>query len=279
MWEAIGPITSGIGLVAFAMAAITTYLRSRLVSRERQLLATPERDRANVVQALNDAFLVPSLPLDPSRLTTDQQYSLLLEQVRHRAKRFYVLSAFAIALASIVVIVSSSANEKLEAPGVRGNLAPPTALTTTGLLAGPTACDIGVSPGAIRRGASAQLDWSSMNATRVEIAPDLGVVPLAGKVTIWPKVTTTYTITAFSASGDYRRASATVRVGETSQSGAVPTGSLLASPDTISRGGSTELKWNSFDARHLFKVTRVNPSRDSGVTLFVRHERPVLPAA
>lgn len=109
MWDLVAKVGTGLALVAFIVAAITTLLRQRLIARERQLLATPERDRANVVQALNDTFLVPSLPIDPGVLTPDQRYSLLLEQIHERSRRFLVTSLLIFALACLVAAITAFA--------------------------------------------------------------------------------------------------------------------------------------------------------------------------
>jgi hypothetical protein len=99
MWEAVRHIATGFSLVAFLVAAVVTLLRRRLLNRERQLLAAPEHERPALVEALNDAFLIPALPIDPKALTAPQQYSLLLEQLQARSKRFYATSLLILALA------------------------------------------------------------------------------------------------------------------------------------------------------------------------------------
>jgi hypothetical protein len=118
MWEAAGKIGSGLALVAFIVAAVVTILRQRLLSRERQLLATSKKDRPQLVQILNDSFLIPSLPIDPEKLTPEQKYNLLLEQIRDRSKRFYTVSIVIIAVALSITVVSVFA--MLRAPNEAG---------------------------------------------------------------------------------------------------------------------------------------------------------------
>jgi len=65
------------------------------------MLAAAVADRPAVMQALSDTFLVPSLPVDPSSLTHDQAYALLLEQIRERSRRFYVTSLLVAFLACV----------------------------------------------------------------------------------------------------------------------------------------------------------------------------------
>jgi hypothetical protein len=106
MWHAIGQVTSWLTLFAFLVAAIFEFLRFRLKSRERQLLSAPEAQREALVQALNDTFLVPSLPVDPKSLKPNQAYQLLLEQIHDRARRFYASSLLIAFLALVAAIVA-----------------------------------------------------------------------------------------------------------------------------------------------------------------------------
>jgi len=54
---------------------------------------------------------------------------------------------------------------------------------------------VAITPNVIRRGESAYLQWNSFNATSVTITPDLGKVALSGSLRVFPRQTTTYTIT------------------------------------------------------------------------------------
>jgi hypothetical protein len=118
-----------------------------------------------------------------------------------------------------------------------------------------------LSPGTIRRGEPVCLNWSSTNAQAVAIAPDVGYVEPSGSVTVWPQVTTTYTITAVSASDVQTQATLRVYVVEPSVSvdRVLLSGSIIATPETICPGELAYLKWNSFDA------TEVTISPDIGL--------------
>jgi serine/threonine protein kinase len=72
--------------------------------------------------------------------------------------------------------------------------------------------DIGISPPVIRKGESASLDWSSVDATAVVINPVIGMVTPKGSMTVAPTETTKYTIKGISAGGDDAKASVTLRV-------------------------------------------------------------------
>jgi hypothetical protein len=122
MWQVVGGIASGLTLVAFIVAAITTVVQKRLKTRERQLLSAPAKDRAALIESLNDTFLVPSLPIDTATLTDVQRYNLLLEQIRGRSNRFYVTSiiviVIALATASITVYAISKTSGSAAVPTV-----------------------------------------------------------------------------------------------------------------------------------------------------------------
>ena len=121
MWQALGQVTSALTLVAFAIAAVIALVRRRLISREHQLLTVPKGDRAALVQSLNDSFLIPSLPIDPQRLPEDKAFTLLLEQIRERSRRYYVTSVLVLLLSLIAAAVAAFAIY-MQQPRERGSL-------------------------------------------------------------------------------------------------------------------------------------------------------------
>jgi hypothetical protein len=189
MWGAVGQVTSVLSLAAFVVAAIVTILRHRLMSREQQLKAAPDGERAAVIQAVNDAFLVPSLPVDPTNLTRDQQYNLLIEQIRDRSRRFYVASvavtvvALAGALVTLITLLSSGKNTgrptlpsgTASSPDSQKSSVPSTSIPTTGsdvteprqdgrdtaLLLG---YDIGIAMARLEKGRAITQERSRINA-------------------------------------------------------------------------------------------------------------------
>ena len=112
MWDVVSQVGSALTLVAFVVAAGVAIWRRYLLARERQLLTTPESERGVVAQALNDAFLVPSLPVDPNTLSPTQRYNLLLEQIRDRSRRFYAASIVIIVIAIIIGATTILANSR-----------------------------------------------------------------------------------------------------------------------------------------------------------------------
>jgi hypothetical protein len=125
-----------------------------------------------------------------------------------------------------------------------------------------------VSPGTIQRGQSATLSWSSTNATSIGIAPSIGEpFPFSGSRAVSPAETTTYTFTVRNDAGVSGTAAVTLTVENPTQGSSgetlLVTGSIIASPDTIHSGESTQLKWNSFNATDVTitpGVGHVNPS-------------------
>lgn len=72
--------------------------------------------------------------------------------------------------------------------------------------------EMGVTPGAIRRGETATLNWSSIDADEIVITPGIGAVPPSGQRQVSPEETTTYKITVTNRTGGHAMASVTLRV-------------------------------------------------------------------
>ena len=81
--------------------------------------------------------------------------------------------------------------------------------------AAPPTVTLSVSRTRIDWGQSATLRWSSTNAERVTIEPDIGAVSGSGSRNVSPRGTTTYRITARGADGQTAAASVTVTVSNT----------------------------------------------------------------
>ena len=84
--------------------------------------------------------------------------------------------------------------------------------TVTITVAPPPTIVFTATPGAVLPGVSVTLEWQVFDATLVVIDPDLGAQPFAGSVTVTPKVTTAYTLTATGVGGA-RAMTVTVAVG------------------------------------------------------------------
>ncbi|HYK60491.1 MAG TPA: OmpA family protein [Bryobacteraceae bacterium] len=96
------------------------------------------------------------------------------------------------------------------------------------------------SPTNISPGESSTLNWSTINATSVTIAPTVGSVGLSGSVAVMPSASTNYTITATGANGTTASCSVAVTVG----AGALPRIiQFSAAPPSINAGQSSTLIW------------------------------------
>jgi outer membrane protein OmpA-like peptidoglycan-associated protein len=72
-------------------------------------------------------------------------------------------------------------------------------------------CELSVSPASIIQGESAKLNWTSHNATELNIQPNIGPVEPQGSMIVTPVVDTTYNLVCFGAGGK-ENSSATVMV-------------------------------------------------------------------
>jgi|HubBroStandDraft_6_1064221.scaffolds.fasta_scaffold26823_3 hypothetical protein len=104
MWNAIGYVTTGLTLLAFAIAVGAWLYRSRLVEREKSLRALPEADRAKALQADISFFLV-----DTEHLTREQKVALAMEQIQARERRFNTLTKVVAFIAVLLAGVSAYA--------------------------------------------------------------------------------------------------------------------------------------------------------------------------
>lgn len=116
MWNAIGYVTTGLTLLAFAIAVGAWIYRSSLAERERTLQNLPEADRAKALQAEISFF-----PIDTQHLTRGQKVALAMEQIKARERRFNtiakVVAFVAVLLAGVSVYAisrPSSSNSKTD---------------------------------------------------------------------------------------------------------------------------------------------------------------------
>ena len=106
----------------------------------------------------------------------------------------------AVCLAAIIILGGCHKKVTAAAPPPPPPVAPPPAATA----------NIRVTPSAITAGQSATLSWNTANATSASIS-GMGTVAASGSRTVYPTLSTTYSLTARSAAGD-AEASARVTV-------------------------------------------------------------------
>ena len=111
---------------------------------------------------------------------------------------------------------------------------------------------LSVKPSVIQAGQSAVLEWEAQNAHNVRIEPEIGVVPLTGRVKVAPAKSVTFSATATGPAGT-RSATAQITV----EPGAplAPSVTLRAQPEVIEAGQQTVIEWTSQHAGNV----RIDP--------------------
>ena len=122
---------------------------------------------------------------------------------------------------------------------VKGSGGTVTANATVTVVAAPPTVSFSAEPMAIQPGESSTLTWASANANSATIDNDIGAVELSSSITVYPVISTTYTITV-NGPGGTASASATITVNHPQ-----PQVSLQAIPTTILPGESAALCWQT----------------------------------
>jgi hypothetical protein len=112
----------------------------------------------------------------------------------------------------------------------------------------PVISSFNASPSSISAGQSSTLDWNVSGATTVSIDQGIGNVALTGTRSIAPSATTVYTLTASSSAGSVTATTQVIVSGAPVSTGLPVINSFVASPSSISLGGSAGLSWNVSNA-------------------------------
>ena len=123
----------------------------------------------------------------------------------------------------------------------------------------PTISFFSATPSSIDKGKTSTLKWSTSNADSVSISPGIGTVKAQGYRVVSPTSTTTYTLTATNTA---KAVKATTKV--TVRPIDPPTATFSASPETIDKGKSSTLKWNTTDATSVFISPGIGTVKASG---------------
>jgi ABC-type glycerol-3-phosphate transport system permease component len=110
MWQTVQYVTTGVTLVAFLWAGAVVLLRIRLRERERLISSANPRDRPTLVRDALESFHIPT-----EKLTRDQQYSALLEQMRRKAERFKITAMIVALVALLFAAVTAYAISRVSA--------------------------------------------------------------------------------------------------------------------------------------------------------------------
>ena len=112
----------------------------------------------------------------------------------------------------------------------------------------PVIATFEASPEEINAGMTSTLTWNVMDATSVNISPDVGSVNMSGSVAVSPTATTDYILTA---SNEYDTVISTISVSVLTKStttGLPVIHSFLANPQEINEGETSSLSWSISDA-------------------------------
>ena len=125
-------------------------------------------------------------------------------------------------------------------------------ITITGPNQLPVINSFNASPATISAGETSTLNWTVTGATTVSIDQGIGNVALTGPRAVAPSVTTIYTLTASSSAGSVTATTQVIVSGAAPSPGGLPViNSFIASPSSISLGGSSTLSWSVLNATSL----------------------------
>jgi hypothetical protein len=140
-------------------------------------------------------------------------------------------------------------------------------ITITGPSQLPAINSFNASPASISAGESSNLSWTVTSASTVSIDQGIGNVALTGTRAVAPAATTIYTLTASSSAGSVTATTQVIVSGAPPSTGLPVINSFIASPSSITVGGSTSLSWNVSNATSVTIDNGVGPVGSSGNTI------------
>ncbi len=96
MWNSIASVSTGFALAAFLAAVAAWIIKAKSEENGNLISKADNNTKARLVQDALEFFHV-----DSENLTKEQQYSIVMEQIGNRAKKFRIL-AILIAFISLV---------------------------------------------------------------------------------------------------------------------------------------------------------------------------------
>ncbi|HDH1863828.1 TPA: DUF3828 domain-containing protein [Klebsiella quasipneumoniae subsp. similipneumoniae] len=104
VWQSIGLVSSGFTLIAFICAVIAWIYKIKSENEANELKNAPDNKRVELVLAKMAFFNV-----DTKKLSKEQQYSLALAQINHRASKLKIQSLVICIIGVILAIVTAYA--------------------------------------------------------------------------------------------------------------------------------------------------------------------------
>lgn len=106
MFQYIPYVTSGLTLIAFAIAAASWVYTGRLKNRAKAIEAAPPDQRVEMAQTELDYFHV-----DTRGLTKEQQFRIAMEQIHLRRERSRLFATVSVLLAVALAVISIYASK------------------------------------------------------------------------------------------------------------------------------------------------------------------------
>ncbi len=100
-WQTIPFVTTGLGLVAFALAGIFYFLRFRLKQRAELIISASSKDRLEAIALTAEQFRV-----DVSGLPLSKQSEIVLEQIAIRRRRDLLSTVVILAIAVLLTAIA-----------------------------------------------------------------------------------------------------------------------------------------------------------------------------
>lgn len=108
--------------------------------------------------------------------------------------------------------------------------------------------DLSTDRTSINAGEPATLSWTSSNCTNLQLS-GFGAVGSSGSRTVYPTVSTSYTLTGQSYNGQTTQDSVSISVGQQQQTCSI--NSFFADATQINRGSTTYLRWNTTGVNYV----------------------------
>ncbi|GEM_PF-5569218 len=150
---------------------------------------------------------------------------------------------------SVTVVPETTSSYTLSATGPGGSSFA-TVQVTVASIGVPVISSFTADPQVISPGQSSTLRWSTTDTVSVAISGVGSGLPATGSATVFPNVTTTYTLIATGKDGSSTQASRTVTVGQTSSKPQIL--SFAANPPSINAGQSSRLSWTTANAASAY---------------------------
>lgn len=113
MWESVSAVGTGLGLAAFAIAAVVKLYQTRTRARLEEIKSAPDKDRLRAIKAIAEAF-----DINIADLPEKERAGVVMLQLRTRAARerrlfilFVIVALLCFSLATTALITSKNGRD------------------------------------------------------------------------------------------------------------------------------------------------------------------------